>query len=114
MKKWYEFHWKDGKVEYLYGTNETEAAAIGGIGLGALNALDYISEAKELPMSAKEIYYTYADNKTVKLERNTLFVERIMEQIENGLNDLEIKIAKHTWKCRVEIKPFEICLTDYL
>lgn len=114
MKKWYEFHWKDGYVEYLKGDSEAEDAAVGGISSGALSALDYICDAKELPLDKKEIYYTHADNSTIELVKNTMFVEKIMEQIKEGLHDLVITIGRHTWKCSVEIKPFEICLTEYL
>lgn len=114
MEKYYEFHWLDGEVSYLKGKTEEDACMKAGVGFGGLKVIDYISEAKELPLVNKEIRYIYLDKDEQILNRDTLFVENVMKHINNHENDFEIHIANHIWKCRAEIKPFEIVLTEYI
>lgn len=113
MEKWYEFHWLDGTVFYAKGTSESDAMNKSGYGAGSLKALDYVTEAKELPLKLKETHYIYLDKKEEVLNNSTLFVEKAICQIEEGKTDLEIKIGRHAWKCKAEIKPFDILLTEY-
>lgn len=113
MDKWYEFHWLDGQVLYLKGMSEADAATKWGIGIGSLRAMDYVKVVKELPLNLKETSYISLNGKEETLNNSTLFVEKAKNQIREGKTNLEIVIGTHMWKCKADVKPFEVILTEY-
>ena len=112
-EKWYVFHWIDGEIELSKGTSKEEAARKIGIGLGALGVLDFVEEAKELPLDKKEIRYISLDKKEEILNRETIFADEVMTHIHNMERDFQVHIANHVWKLKADIRPFEITLEEY-
>lgn len=112
MEKYYEFHWLDGQIFYSKGFSEEDAARKAGISSGALRAMDYVTEVKEIPLDDKEIRYFSLDGDVQILNRETLFVKKSLEHIKNNENCFEIHLGRYTLKCTAEIKPFEIVLTE--
>ncbi len=112
MEKFYEFHWRDGKVEYVKGKSETDAAHRAGIGNGALTALDYVAIAKSVPMEYKEFVLISPTGDRKILSRDTLFVKQALEQLKEGKQDLAIKICENEWKVKTEVKPFKVIFTE--
>ena len=113
MNKFFEFHWNDGSVEYGKGKTEAEAASSLGITLGALRVMDYVCEAKEVPMESKDVRVLFKDGKNEVLSNGTLFVTVAREEVMKGNTDIRIQIAKAVWNFYVDVTPFEIVLKEY-
>ena len=113
MERYFEFHWKNGEVEYGKGATESEAASSLGITLGCLGAMDYVCESKEIPMESKAIRFISKNGKDEILSNGTLFVQIAREQIAKSKMDIKIQVARAIWNCKVEVTPFELILREY-
>jgi len=106
-ENWFMFHWDDGKDEYLKGVSPDDACNKAGYGAGALKAIDYWKQAKEIPMDKKEIILFENDKREYTAE-GTMFAKQLREQLESGTSPAVVKIAGHTWTCDIEIEPFAV------
>ena len=106
MKK-FNLYWLNGKVETVSGNTISDAFNNAGYSRGALIALDYYEEAKEVPMEYKEIILLEGNNRDT-LSRGTLIAKQLLKQVADGAKRLVASVAGNEWICDVEITPFEI------
>lgn len=108
-EKWYEFHWKDGRVTYARGCNVSTAA---GININGLAALDYYKEADKIPNELKDIVFVRADGGFGLVSKETLFGEQIADAVNGGKQRVTVRVCKHAWDCSIQINRFEIIVNE--
>lgn len=84
--KVFDLHWRFGKTERITGVSIEEAAKRAGIGGGALRALDYWEEIKQLPENEK--YLLIKTNNKFHEIPNQDFVRQIREHKNLKVGDV--------------------------
>lgn len=110
MKQWYNFYWKDGTVDSAKGYDFCDAFRSAGYGAGALSALDYYEEAKELPFDYKEVVFIKKNEPELLGQANSRsqFIQQLVQQVKMGVKKPVVSVVGNEWVLSVKITPFQI------
>lgn len=82
MIKRFEFHWKDGAVNYAFAESVEDASKVLGLSGGVMRALDYWDSRDEIPYEERQLLHEGGEI------INPVFVEQIknLGQLQVGAN----------------------------
>lgn len=86
MQKLFNIHWTDGKEELVMGNTVQEAFRDAGIGGGAMSAVDYYEEVKDLPF----------EKQLIKLNGDVVYNRDMVSEIKKSLSVFpsRVKVGK--------------------